>query len=141
MTEICLNFAWKTTGDTEKAGCLHSCLTNGEEEGPGAKKAPTQFLFWPLGPPSLVCLSSKASQKKTAQRKVAGPFAITHLQFPITPQQFPITPQQFPITPWLHLHFLISSELITKNYTCTYTFQIFKIRGVMPPTSRVQTLG
>ena len=108
-----------TTGDTEKAGCLHTCLNNGEGEGPGAKKTPTQFrnptrisLFWPLGPPSLVCLSSDTPQKKKTQRKVAGPFAITLQQFPITPQQFPITPQQFPITPQqfpitprLHLHF------------------------------------
>ena len=72
----------------------------------------------------IVCLSSKAPQK-TAQRKVAGPFAISPLQFLITPQQFPITPQQFPITPRLHLHFLIFSDLITKNYTYTYTFQFF----------------
>ena len=67
----------------------------------------------------------KGPSKKTAQRKVAGPFAISPLQFLITPQQFPITPQQFPITPRLHLHFLIFSDLITKNYTYTYTFSIF----------------
>ena len=51
--------------------------------------------------------------------------AISPLQFLITPQQFPITPQQFPITPRLHLHLLIFSDLITKNYTYTYTFQFF----------------
>ena len=29
------------------------------------------------------------------------------------------------ITPRLHLHFLIFSDLITTNYTYTYTFQFF----------------
>ena len=41
----------------------------------------------------------KGPSKKTAQRKVAGPFAISPLQFLITPQQFPITPQQFRLHP------------------------------------------
>ena len=59
----------------------------------------------------------KGPSKKKAQRKVAGPFAISPQQFLITPQQFPITPQQFLIAPRLHLHFLIFSDLIAKNYT------------------------
>ena len=108
------------------------------QKGPHPVHKPDQNIPVLTPGPSLISVPLlKGPSKKTAQTKVADPFAITPLQFPITPQQFPITPPLFPIAPRLHLHFLISSELITKNYTYTYTFQFFRIRGVMQPTSRV----
>ena len=70
MTEICLNFAWKgttgkgTTGDTEKAGCLHTCLT---------KKAPTQ-----LRNPTRICLFPEMK---------AAFVVVAFLEFPIKEKQ------------------------------------------------------
>ena len=97
-----------------------------EPKGPHPVQKPDQNIPVLTRGPSLISVPLlKGPSKKTAQRKVAGPFAITPLQCLMTPHQYPITPQQFPTTPRLHLRFLIFSELITKNYTYTYTFQFF----------------
>ena len=59
---------------TEKAGCLHTCLTNGEGEGPGAKKTPTQ-----VDPPNRCHLSNWRFNLETVHLEPKKAFFADHV--------------------------------------------------------------